>query len=154
MPTNLVSLYVTTSPCHHNGIRTHDHLVCNGTLNYLAKFNHLTLWPVWWHGWVIVYKLSGCGFEFRWSHLNFIYRACFEQGVHWHSGNSRLWIHSKTRMWHDKNTQSPCPCHPYYIFSTFNRIHTFHGKFLFVAIETYAPRTSRNGLITNDLVDW
>ena len=31
--------------------------------------------------WVFVYELSGCGFESRWSHLNFRYRACDEQGV-------------------------------------------------------------------------
>ena len=139
MPTSLVSLYVTTSLCHRNGIRSHNHLVCNGTLSDLAKFNHLPLWPVWWHGWVIVYKLSCCGFEFRWSHLHFIYRVCFEPGVHWHSGNFRLWIHTKTRMWHDKNTQSPC--HPYYIFSKFTCIHTFHGKFL---LKRYLLRGHRN----------
>ena len=36
-------------------------------------------------------------FESRCSHLNFRYRTCFEQGVHWHSGNYRVWIHSETR---------------------------------------------------------
>ena len=40
------------------------------------------------------------------SYLNFRYRASFEQGVPWHSGNYRVWIHSKTRPWHDKNIQS------------------------------------------------
>ena len=53
-----------------------------------------------------VCELSGSGFESSCSHLNFRFRACFEQGVPWHSGNYRLWIHSKTRTWHDKNTQS------------------------------------------------
>ena len=28
-----------------------------------------------------VYELSGCGFESSCSHLNFRFRACFEQGV-------------------------------------------------------------------------
>ena len=28
------------------------------------------------------------------------------QGVPWHSGNCRVWIHSETRTWHDKNIQS------------------------------------------------
>ena len=36
---------------------------------------------------------------------NLRHRACLEQGVPWHSGNYRVWIHSKTRMWHDKNVQ-------------------------------------------------
>ena len=34
------------------------------------------------------------------SHLNFRYRACFEQGVPWQSGNYRVWIHSERRTWH------------------------------------------------------
>ena len=29
----------------------------------------------------LIYRLSGCGFESRCSHLNIRYRACFEQGV-------------------------------------------------------------------------
>ena len=62
--------------------------------------------PVWLNGWVFVYELSGCGFESRCSHLNFRFRACFEQGVPWHSGNYRVWIHSETRTWHDKNIQT------------------------------------------------
>ena len=33
------------------------------------------------NGSMFVYELSGCGFEFRCSHLNFRFRACFEQGV-------------------------------------------------------------------------
>ena len=37
--------------------------------------------PVWLNGWVFAYELSGCGFESRCSHLNFRYRASFEQGV-------------------------------------------------------------------------
>ena len=32
--------------------------------------------------------------------------ACFQQGVTWHSGYCRVWIHSKTRTWHDNNIQS------------------------------------------------
>ena len=56
------------------------------------------------------HELSGCGFEFRYSHLNIRCWACFEQGVLWHSFNSRVQIHSKTRMWHDKNAQSNQRC--------------------------------------------
>ena len=55
------------------------------------------IWPVWLNGWVFVYELGGCGFESSCSHLNFRFRACFEQGVFWHSGNYRVWIHSETR---------------------------------------------------------
>ena len=62
--------------------------------------------PVWPNGWVFVYELSGSGFESSCNHLNFRFCACFEQGVPWHSGNYRVWIHSETRTWHDKNIQS------------------------------------------------
>ena len=47
---------------------------------------------VWPNGWVFVYKLSGSGFESSCIHLNFTLRACFEQGIPWHSGNYRMWI--------------------------------------------------------------
>ena len=67
------------------------------------------IWPVWPNGWLFVYELSGCGFESRCSHLMFRYGACFEQGVPWHSGNCRVWIHSQTRRWHEKNIQSNAP---------------------------------------------
>ena len=63
------------------------------------------IWSVWPNGWVYVYELTGCRCESRYDHLNFRYRACFEQGVSWHSGNYRVWIHSETRTWHDKNKQ-------------------------------------------------
>ena len=63
------------------------------------------IWPAWLNGWVFVYELSGCGFESSCSHFTFRFRACFEQGVPWHSGNYRVWIHSETRTWHDKNIQ-------------------------------------------------
>ena len=64
------------------------------------------IWPVWLNGWVFVYELSGCGFESSCSHLNTRSRTCFEQGVPWHSGNCRVWIHSETRTWHGKDIQS------------------------------------------------
>ena len=67
------------------------------------------IWPVWLIGWVFVYELSGCEFESSCSYLNFRFRACSEQGVPWHSGNYRVWIHSETRTWHDKNIQSNAP---------------------------------------------
>ena len=42
----------------------------------------------------------------RCSHLNFRYHTCFEQWVLWHSDNYIVWIHSKTRGWHDTNIQA------------------------------------------------
>ena len=83
----------------------HDLRNCNGTRTH----NHLVrkpVRPVWLNGWVFVYELNGCGFESRCGHLIFRYRACLVQGVPWHSGNYRLWIHSETRTWDDKNIQS------------------------------------------------
>ena len=59
-----------------NRIRTHNYLARKLTLNHLAEL-------VWLNGWVLVYKLSGCWFESRCSHLNFRYRASFKQGVTW-----------------------------------------------------------------------
>ena len=59
---------------------------------------------------MFVYELSGSGFEYSCSLLNFKFRACFEQEVPWHSGNYRVWIHSQTRTWHDKNIQSYTRC--------------------------------------------
>ena len=78
---------------------------------------------VWLNCCVSICKLSGCrsqsnlffstffgycsgykvGFESCWSHLNFKYGASFEQEVSGHLRNYRVWIHSKTRMWHNKN---------------------------------------------------
>ena len=52
-----------------NGTRTHNHLVRKQTLNLLAKLARLV------NGWVFVYELSGCGFEFRWSHKMSILRS-------------------------------------------------------------------------------
>ena len=39
------------------------------------------IWPVWPNGCVFIYKLSGSGFESGCGHLNFRFRACFQQGV-------------------------------------------------------------------------
>ena len=59
------------------------------TISGCHNTTHNTI-SVWLNGWVFVYKLSGCGFESRWCHLNFRYGVCFEQGVPWHSGNCRF----------------------------------------------------------------
>ena len=53
------------------------------------------IWPVWLNSWVLVYESNGSGFESSCSHLNLKFHACFEQGVPWHSGNYRVWIHSE-----------------------------------------------------------
>ena len=55
----------------------------------------------------IIYELSGSRFESSCSHLNFRFCTCFKQGVPWHSGNYKVWIHSEMHMWHDKNIQWP-----------------------------------------------
>ena len=64
------------------------------------------IWPVWLNGLVFVYEQSGYGFKSSCSHLNFRFCTYFDQGVPWHSGNYRAWIHFETRTWHDKNVQS------------------------------------------------
>ena len=56
---------------------------CTHLAAHLSK--RLSPWPVWLNGWVFVCKLSGCGFESCCCRLNFIYGACFEQGVPWNS---------------------------------------------------------------------
>ena len=60
---------------------------CNGTQTH----NHL----LWLHVWVFVYELSDCGFQSRSSYLYFRYCTCFEQGVPWHWGSYRVYIHFK-----------------------------------------------------------
>ena len=78
------------------------HVRVSGTtqfVNWARIRNHL----VWPNGWVFVYKLSESKFKSSCSHLNFKFRACFEQGVPSHSGNYRVRIQSETRTCHDKN---------------------------------------------------
>ena len=67
------------------------------------------IWSGWPNGWMFVFELSGSGFESSCSHLNFGFCACFKQGVLWHSGNYRVWIHSEMHTWHDKNIKSNAP---------------------------------------------
>ena len=89
---------LSVSDC--NWTRTHNHLIRQQALNHLAKLASLAKWLV------LVCELSGCRFESSFSHLNFRFHACFEQGVPWHSANHRVWTHSETRTWHNKNIQS------------------------------------------------
>ena len=76
-----------------------------GKYSQHSLINHLASLA---NGLVFVYELSGCGFESSWSHVNFRYHACFDQGVSCYSGNYRLWIHSEKRTWYD-NIQSNAP---------------------------------------------
>ena len=64
------------------------------------------IWPAGLNGWVFVYEISGCGFVSSCRHLNFRFHAWFEQGVPWHSGSYRVWIHPETRTWNDENIES------------------------------------------------
>ena len=111
-----------------NMIRTHNHLVLKRTLNHSAN-------PVWLNGWVFVYK--HCEFKSRCCHLNFRYGTCFEQGVHWHSGNYKVWIHSETQTWHDNNIQTvlnqggACPPPSWYLLQFLLSCHKTFNDFLF-----------------------
>ena len=84
-------------------LRMHMHQEIQTLQKEPSIFGNGSEWP---YGWVFVYDLSVSGFESSCIHLNIRYRACFEQGVPWHSGNYRVWIHPETRTWHDKNVQS------------------------------------------------
>ena len=75
--------------CGSNSIQTHNYLVRKRT-----KFAKLAKWLTC----VVSTYLYGI-------HLNFRYRACFEEDVPWHSGNYRVYIHSEMRTWHDNNIQ-------------------------------------------------
>ena len=72
-----------------NWTRTHNDLVRKRTLNQIE--------PVWLNGWVLIYKLSCCGFKSTCSHWNFRFRGCFEQVFPRQSVNYRVWIHSEAR---------------------------------------------------------
>ena len=82
------------------------------------------IWPVRPIGWLFVYEESGSESKSRCSHLTSRFCGCFEQGVLWHSGNYRVWIHSETRTWLDKNIQWSAP----YIVVLKNRAQSF-GQF-------------------------
>ena len=108
----------SSSDC--NWTRTQNQLIRKQTLTYLAKLAK-------WLSCVVSTYLNGafdciflsCQYAFHrestlYSCLNFKrclkfkwlqYRAYFEQGVPWLSGNYRVWIHSETHTWHDKNIQ-------------------------------------------------
>ena len=90
-----------------NRTRNQNHLYRKRTLTHLAKLAK-------WLSCVLSTYLYGafdCIFLSRqvcFCHDRF--GAWFEQGVPWHSGNYRVWIHSETRTRHGKNIQSNAPC--------------------------------------------
>ena len=61
------------------------------------------------NAWVFIYELRGSGFESSCSRINLRVHACVEERTLWHWSNYRVWIHSETRTWHDKNIQSNAP---------------------------------------------
>ena len=83
-------------------IRTYSQMHCTDKCSQHSSI----IWLVWLNGWVFVFELSGCGFESICSRLNFRFCTCFVQIVPWHSGIYRVWIHSETHTWHDKNIQT------------------------------------------------
>ena len=88
---------------HCNWTRPQNHLVRKRTSEFWVFVYELS--EFWVFVFVSVRLRTGSGFEYSCSHLNFRFRACFEQGIAWHSGNYRGWIHCETRTWHDKNIQ-------------------------------------------------
>ena len=58
-------------------IKIHNQMNPTDTYSQLTSITS-SVWP---NGSVLVYEISGFGFESRYSQLNFRYCACFEQGV-------------------------------------------------------------------------
>ena len=94
------------------------------------------IWPFWPNGWVPVYELSGSRFESSCNHLNFRFCPSFEQEVPWYLGNYRIWIHSQTCTWHDKNIQL--------IMVSFSNLWTDLNIFLFRRPEDTIEATSQS----------
>ena len=112
-----------------------------GTPNHL--FHKWTL-AKWLNGWVFVYELSGCGFESSCSHLNF--RFCVFDQVPWYSGNDRVWIHSETRSWHDKNIQS---FFLIFFMKTCFRLVLIHVRFVLICIDSSWTRNDSCWFVLN-----
>ena len=101
-----MSCVVSTSDCRFTLKHVRDMIRTYNQMHHTDKYSQQSsiTWRVWLNSWVFVYKLRGCGFESRCSHLNFRYCACFEQVVPWYSDNYRVQIYAKTCAWH-KNKQ-------------------------------------------------
>ena len=93
--------------------------------------------------------LSGSGFESSYSHLNFRFCDCFKQGVLWHSGNYRVWIHSETLPWHDKNILPNVKV--WYIYKTAYKIQAKDKKKIKIdktSYKSHAKDTKHQNCIT------
>ena len=74
---NLDSLWISYMTWQENTVKF--------TVQIKSLQNGSIICFAWQNGLVFVYEISGCRFEPLYSHLNFRYCACFEQGVPWHS---------------------------------------------------------------------
>ena len=83
---------------------------------------------------IFIYELCCCGFVFSCIHVNFRFQPCFKEGFPWHSSNCRVWIHSETRTWHDKNIHSNAPYR--YIQTIQLNCFTSFAKLLSVCLRT------------------
>ena len=92
------------------------------------------MWEVWLNDWVFIYELSDCGLESSCSYLNFRFCGCFEEGVPSHSANYRVWFHSETRTWREKNMQSNA-LYGWVLTTRLNDLGSF-GKLLSVGLWT------------------
>ena len=97
-----------TIECKFTLKHVHNMIITYSQLHLTDKYSQHSsiIWPVWLNGWVFVYQVSGCKNKSHCCHLNFTNRVCFKQGFPWHSGNCRLYIHSRMRSWHDNNIQT------------------------------------------------
>ena len=83
------------------------------------------------NGWTFIYEISGCGIDSCCSYLNFQYHTCFKEGAPWHADNCRVYIYSKTWMWHDKKNSQLKNFLPFYtvllIYSKVKASQILHG---------------------------
>ena len=94
---NLLVFYDTQITCNWN--QTHNHLVRKRTLNHLAKLASSAKWLS------VRLRTKWLWLRFQLPSINLQISRLFQARSSWHSGNYRVWIHSKTRTWHDKNNQ-------------------------------------------------
>ena len=88
----------------------------------------------------------------EWKYLNFRFCACFEQGVPWNSGNYRVWIHSETRTWHDKDTQINTWANKNIFRNKFRSIYIFSVESrVFLGIVVYVATVYFSGIEEHSL---
>ena len=91
---------ITKATMVHNLIPKKVHI--DADCNWIWTQNHLVCKRIR----KLILPKYGSGLESSCIHLNFKFRACFEQGIPWHSGNYRVWIHSETCTCLGKSIQS------------------------------------------------